>query len=34
MYGIELSAELNRLKFQVMHNGGYGPLQYDLQRTQ
>jgi hypothetical protein len=34
LFGIALSADLNRLKFQVMHNGAYGPLQYDLQRTQ
>jgi hypothetical protein len=31
--GIKLSADGTRLQFNFMHNGTYGPLQYDLQRS-
>jgi hypothetical protein len=33
LQSIQLSADLSRLKFSVMHLDQYGPLQYDLQRT-
>jgi hypothetical protein len=33
LQSIQLSTDLSRLKFSVMHLDQYGPLQYDLQRT-
>jgi hypothetical protein len=33
LQGIQLSADLSRLKFYFAYLGTYGPLEYDLQRT-
>ena len=33
LQSIQLSSDLNQLKFFFMHSGEYGPLQYDLHRV-